>query len=320
MDVPDVGIDPGRIEAAAEELHRLGRQSLDTAETVELDWQALRTSYVTAETGTVLGFPHRQVQPRADANKMAVDRIADALEQFARLVRPELETLRWVASAPFSIDVQTLLDSTLANIATREMDCATAIHSVISQWADSRVDGTHALLGALSFVPGPVGMAASAIDALVYLSEGDHPGAALAGLGIVPGGKYLGAAGKLAAHGDEAVRAARAASVATEARALLGEADETIVLGRLSDTAIARAEGRGVVLDPPRWSPELNDEFIRGAIEQRRTIYLASPTTRENLIQTSGQFAGQPTVFARELDMLRAAGYRRVGDYLVPPS
>lgn len=39
-----------------------------------------------------------------------------------------------------------------------------------------------------------------------------------------------------------------------------------------------------------------------------------------NLVQTSGRFAGEPTIFARELQQLTDAGYRRVGDYMVPPS
>ena len=68
-----------------------------------------------------------------------------------------------------------------------------------------------------------------------------------------------------------------------------------------------------VVLNTPNWSLELNDAFIRGAIDQGRRIYLASPT-KGNLIR----FAGQPTVYARELQMLRDAGYTRSGDYMVP--
>lgn len=29
--------------------------------------------------------------------------------------------------------------------------------------------------------------------------------------------------------------------------------------------------------------------------------------------------AGQPTIYARELEQLVDAGYRRVGDYMIPP-
>ena len=108
-----------------------------------------------------------------------------------------------------------------------------------------------------------------------------------------------------------------AGGLADEASALLGSADDVVVLCRQTDTAVAKAWEGHVVLDTPNWSLDLNDAFIRGAIDQGRRIYLASPT-KGNLIQTSGRFAGQPTVYARELQMLRDAGYARVGDYMVP--
>jgi hypothetical protein len=111
--------------------------------------------------------------------------------------------------------------------------------------------------------------------------------------------------------------ATKAAGLGDEAAGLLGNADDVVVLGRQADTAIAKGWDRHVVLDTPNWSLELNDAFIRGAIDQGRRIYLASPTTG-NLVQTAGQFAGQPTIYARELNMLRQAGYVRVGDYMVP--
>jgi hypothetical protein len=111
--------------------------------------------------------------------------------------------------------------------------------------------------------------------------------------------------------------ATEAAGLTDEAAGLLGNADDVVVLGRQADTAVAKGWDGHVVLDTPNWSLELNDAFIRGAIDQGRTIYLASPTTG-NLVQTAGQFAGQPTIYARELNMLREAGYVRVGDYMVP--
>lgn len=73
-----------------------------------------------------------------------------------------------------------------------------------------------------------------------------------------------------------------------------------------------------MVLDTPNWSLGLNDAFIQGAIDQRRSIYLASPTTAKYLVQTSGEYAGQPSIYARELNQLRNAGYTRDGDYMVP--
>jgi hypothetical protein len=110
-----------------------------------------------------------------------------------------------------------------------------------------------------------------------------------------------------------------AETTASRATALLGKPGDMVVLGRQPDTALWKGvEGR-VILDTPDWSLDLNDAFIRGAIDQRRTIFLASPT-KGNLIQTSGQFAGQPTIYARELNMLRDAGYTPSGDYMIPPS
>ncbi|GAB5905581.1 hypothetical protein [Mycobacteroides chelonae] len=108
-------------------------------------------------------------------------------------------------------------------------------------------------------------------------------------------------------------------TVAQEARGLLGKPGDVVVLGRLADTAGSIGKDGFVVLKTDSWSLELNDEFIRGAAEQGRKIFLASPL-EGNMIQTSGRFAGQPTVYARELDMLTKAGYTKVGDYLVPPA
>lgn len=105
--------------------------------------------------------------------------------------------------------------------------------------------------------------------------------------------------------------------MADEASGLVGSADDIVVLGRQVDTAVAKEWNGHVIPDTPKWSLELNDAFIQGAIQQSRTIYLASPT-KGNLVQTSGASAGQPTVYARKLQMFRDAGYTRSGDYMVP--
>jgi hypothetical protein len=109
----------------------------------------------------------------------------------------------------------------------------------------------------------------------------------------------------------------RRGALPEEARALLGDADDIVVPGRQSDTAVTIGWEGHVVLNTTRWSLELNDAFIRGAIRQGRHTYLASPT-EGNLIQTAGRFAGQPIACARELQMLREAGYTPSGDYMVP--
>ena len=46
---------------------------------------------------------------------------------------------------------------------------------------------------------------------------------------------------------------------------------------------------------------------------------LASPLEEGNLIQDVGAHAGEPTVYARELQQLEEAGYVVEGDYMVPP-
>jgi hypothetical protein len=47
-------------------------------------------------------------------------------------------------------------------------------------------------------------------------------------------------------------------------------------------------------------------------------FYVGSSTTG-NMVQSSGRFAGQPTVFAMEIERLQATGYQRVGDYFFHP-
>ena len=60
-----------------------------------------------------------------------------------------------------------------------------------------------------------------------------------------------------------------------------------------------------------------NDSFVQETIAQNQTVYLASPTTPENLLNSVSQ---QVTVFGRELQQFLSAGYTRLGDYLIPPS
>jgi len=105
---------------------------------------------------------------------------------------------------------------------------------------------------------------------------------------------------------------------AAYARTLLGNPGDTVVLGRQPDTAVANGWPGHSVLDDPNWSLNLNDEFVQGAMDYQRPIYLASEPAG-NLIQEAGERAGQPTIFARELDQLSEAGYSRSGDYMVMP-
>ncbi|MFJ7415614.1 RHS repeat-associated core domain-containing protein [Streptomyces sp. NPDC098077] len=92
--------------------------------------------------------------------------------------------------------------------------------------------------------------------------------------------------------------------------------DRFAVIGRQRDVEIAKDWPDHEVLDlpPGKWtSIEDNDRWIRGVIEARKPVYVASPTWR-NL-----KVGKRPTVFSRELRQFRKAGYRRSGDYLLPP-
>jgi hypothetical protein len=75
-------------------------------------------------------------------------------------------------------------------------------------------------------------------------------------------------------------------------------------------------EGHDVLHIPKGWSSEINDAWIQKIIDERRDIYIASPQTAVNLIGRRGG----PSVFSRELDQLRDAGYIQSGDYLLAPN
>jgi len=96
-------------------------------------------------------------------------------------------------------------------------------------------------------------------------------------------------------------------------------AQEFRVIGRQVDTAIAADWPGHAVLNDPEWTLAGNDAWISQGIANEQNFYMASPRAG-NMIQSSGRFAGQPTVYARELGQLEAAGYRQIGDYMVHPS
>ncbi len=115
------------------------------------------------------------------------------------------------------------------------------------------------------------------------------------------------------------IEAPPAAKSALDVSRLMGEPGDIVVIGRIPDTKVAAEWPGHVVLNDPGWDMVMNDAFIARTIEEGRTAYLASPI-EGNLIQTSGELAGEPTVLARELQQLADAGYTRAGDYLVPPA
>jgi RHS repeat-associated protein len=95
-----------------------------------------------------------------------------------------------------------------------------------------------------------------------------------------------------------------------------GPGKAVAVIGRQADTLIAKDWAGHIVLDLPDWTLAKNDAWIKSLIEGRVTVYLASAPTARNVFD---EIAGRSTVFGRELQQLLSAGYRRVGDHLVPP-
>ncbi|WP_317880396.1 polymorphic toxin-type HINT domain-containing protein [Streptomyces sp. W16] len=97
--------------------------------------------------------------------------------------------------------------------------------------------------------------------------------------------------------------------------------DKFAVLGKRADTRVAHDWPDHEVLYVNKWGLDKNDEFIRGVIEKRQTVYLATPITSRSLSNATGD-----SVYARELNQLLDADYtfsRGEGgayDYMIPPS
>jgi hypothetical protein len=87
------------------------------------------------------------------------------------------------------------------------------------------------------------------------------------------------------------------------------------VLGRLPDTEVAKDWPGHAVLDLEDWNPAKNKDWIQSIIDQRSPVYIGSP--REGNMWDPRRKA--PTVFANELEWLGEAGYRREGDFMIPP-
>ena len=74
-------------------------------------------------------------------------------------------------------------------------------------------------------------------------------------------------------------------------------------------------------LNNPDWSVSVNDAWVQGGIDAKKKFYLGSNPDTKSLRRQSYPHGSYPTtVFFRELKQLRDAGYRRVGDYMVPPA
>jgi hypothetical protein len=88
------------------------------------------------------------------------------------------------------------------------------------------------------------------------------------------------------------------------------------VIGRQPDTAVLSNEPGYNVLNVPNWNFAINDAWVADGILSKDPFYMATPV-QGNMVQTSSPFAGEETVYARELRQLTNAGYVRIGDYMV---
>ncbi|MBK8869645.1 MAG: hypothetical protein IPN19_01020 [Elusimicrobia bacterium] len=111
----------------------------------------------------------------------------------------------------------------------------------------------------------------------------------------------------------------------TEADAVVGwrnyktafNSKEIMAIGRNTDTEIVSTlplPGHRILNIEKGWTPEVNDAWIQGGIDRQAKFYLVSPQNSVTLRNASGE-----SMFARELRQLRTAGYRQVGDFMLPP-
>jgi len=108
-------------------------------------------------------------------------------------------------------------------------------------------------------------------------------------------------------------------AVGQVAAALAGPTSTIWSLGRLADTEVASDYLKYSRLSLPGWlwRPWVNDLWLKWAISRGATFYLASEITKQTLDASDKPWL--ITVFARELTMLDAAGYTKIGQFLVPP-
>ncbi len=72
---------------------------------------------------------------------------------------------------------------------------------------------------------------------------------------------------------------------------------------------------------PGGWTPEMNDEWVSGAIQKGQSAYLSSPLTDENIFSDEFPSNNGTTVFGREVFQLLDGGYSISDDeqWMLPP-
>ncbi len=87
------------------------------------------------------------------------------------------------------------------------------------------------------------------------------------------------------------------------------------MLGRLEDTKVARDWEGHDVLNISDWTIKKNDQWVEQGIKNKQEFYTASPT-KGNLWDKA---ANRETVYARELNQIKEAGYVKKGDSYIHP-
>jgi hypothetical protein len=143
---------------------------------------------------------------------------------------------------------------------------------------------------------------------------------ALTAASLVPVGPAVGAVAKLGFWGNMGrylgFGGGKAAPAIQAAKGGVGAVDDIYVIGRQVDTAVAKDWAGHKVLDIPNWTLKKNDAWTQGIIDSQAKVYIGTPQTPKTLWDAVNN---RPTVFSRELDQLRGAGYKQVGDYMHPP-
>ena len=96
------------------------------------------------------------------------------------------------------------------------------------------------------------------------------------------------------------------------------QAKKTLVIGRLPDTEAAELLGFQRLNLPSGWSAKVNDAWIQGGIDSGLPFKLVSPVNRSMLINPPGSLFPD-TIFRRELNQLKEAGYRIKDGWAIPP-
>lgn len=166
------------------------------------------------------------------------------------------------------------------------------------------VEDLHGVASACGFVfP-----ACDGVDALMYLVQGKWADAALSGAAIIPFGEL-----------SKGLRKGAHVVNGTEAAFRWSPDDGVPVIGRLSDTDVAREWPGHALVPSAGWSPEANAMWIDSIIEQRGVVYLASNAVEANFKGSNLLLNEGRSIFALEVEQLMRAGYTPVGDFLVPP-